>query len=287
MAAAAGGPFPDLRGLARQSADAALALDPNIARAHGALGTLARQELKWESALNGYAKALSLDPANSVTLVSLATALSMIGEFAQAKPLRDKAGRLDPIYNFLLPGLKLGDALALRDDQSVRTLASKLQQAPGDVRVFAVATLILLARERGNVEEAERAYRDLMKGIGVSGPLVESVARALKSRSAFGEAARVLQEEVSKNPTFEPDGLFAIIGDHDRFFNALEARVARSDTARFLRFMPFAWRFSSAGGDANRKFRSFARNAGLFDYWKKHGWPDRCRAKGEDDFECS
>jgi hypothetical protein len=78
-----------------------------------------------------------------------------------------------------------------------------------------------------------------------------------------------------------------VIGDHDRFFNALEARMARQDTASFSRWTPWLWRFATAGDAASRRFKSFAKTAGMVDFWKKHGWPDRCRAKGEDDFECS
>lgn len=33
-------------------------------------------------------------------------------------------------------------------------------------------------------------------------------------------------------------------------------------------------------------FRTFVRERGLLAYWQTHGWPDLCRAVGEDDFEC-
>jgi hypothetical protein len=38
---------------------------------------------------------------------------------------------------------------------------------------------------------------------------------------------------------------------------------------------------------ADPRLKMFFRTRGLVDYWKKHGWPDRCRPKGEDDLECS
>ena len=40
-------------------------------------------------------------------------------------------------------------------------------------------------------------------------------------------------------------------------------------------------------GEERAEVQKLPRKVGLVDYWKKHGWPDRCRAKGEDDFECS
>jgi hypothetical protein len=34
------------------------------------------------------------------------------------------------------------------------------------------------------------------------------------------------------------------------------------------------------------RFKEFARDVGLVDYWKQYGWPDMCRPFGENDFEC-
>ena len=34
------------------------------------------------------------------------------------------------------------------------------------------------------------------------------------------------------------------------------------------------------------RFKEFARQIGLVDYWKQYGWPDICRPVGENDFEC-
>jgi len=44
-----------------------------------------------------------------------------------------------------------------------------------------------------------------------------------------------------------------------------------------------------------RQFRDFRRSepfkrkireSGILAYWQKHGWPDLCRAVGDDDFAC-
>jgi hypothetical protein len=34
------------------------------------------------------------------------------------------------------------------------------------------------------------------------------------------------------------------------------------------------------------RFKAFARNAGLVEYWRAKGWPDFCRPVGTDDFVC-
>ncbi len=35
-----------------------------------------------------------------------------------------------------------------------------------------------------------------------------------------------------------------------------------------------------------RKIKSFIGEAGIYDYWQKHGYPPQCHPLGEDDFEC-
>jgi hypothetical protein len=34
------------------------------------------------------------------------------------------------------------------------------------------------------------------------------------------------------------------------------------------------------------RFKAWARNVGLVDYWRARGWPDLCRPMGTDDFVC-
>ena len=34
------------------------------------------------------------------------------------------------------------------------------------------------------------------------------------------------------------------------------------------------------------RFKSYARKAGILEYWKAKGWPDLCRPMGADDFVC-
>jgi len=33
-------------------------------------------------------------------------------------------------------------------------------------------------------------------------------------------------------------------------------------------------------------FKTWVETLGYVDFWRKHGWPDRCRPTGHDDFEC-
>jgi tetratricopeptide (TPR) repeat protein len=277
----------ELLALARQSAGLALELKPNLARAYGAMGTLARHELRWKAAIENFSKAVALDPADSITLISLATTYSMMGKFEQGKALGDEAARIDPIYNFRLAPVHLTFASDRRDDRAVTEIATKLTRAQGDLRGLGFGTLALLARERGDITEAEKNFRAGAQAYGRSASLVDAVVRAMRSRAAVEQARRAIREEGANDPTFEPEGTFLVLGDYTGFFDALDARLERGRTAGFWVWMSFAWRLASGDDDASRRFKMLARKIGLVDYWKESGWPDRCRPKGKDDFECS
>lgn len=51
---------------------------------------------------------------------------------------------------------------------------------------------------------------------------------------------------------------------------------------------PMFWMWSTVLHDFRQTdaFRSRVRSSGMLAYWQKHGWPDLCRAVGEDDFVC-
>ena len=34
------------------------------------------------------------------------------------------------------------------------------------------------------------------------------------------------------------------------------------------------------------RFKEWVKNLGYVDFWRKYGWPDRCRSTSPDDFEC-
>jgi TolB-like protein/Tfp pilus assembly protein PilF len=277
----------EMRALAKRSAATALDFKPHLARALGARCALARQDLEWDGAVENCEKAIANDPSDTVARGSLAATLDMLGEFRRAKQIRDEAGQLDPIYEHLLAAPKLANAFAAGDDRTAAVLATKLLKAKRDFALLAAAMLVVVAREGEPTTDAQRAYRDVIARLSYTGPLVEPVARALASRSAFGDAAAAAREQTTKDAAFEPESVFAMVGDYDRFFEAVKARIAHQDTARLVVWTPFAWRFAISGDAASGRFKEFATSAGMVDYWKKHGWPDRCRPKGEDDFECS
>jgi len=47
------------------------------------------------------------------------------------------------------------------------------------------------------------------------------------------------------------------------------------------------WHPAYAPVRKTERFKAFARNAGLVDYWRAKGWPEFCRPTTGDDFACN
>jgi hypothetical protein len=48
----------------------------------------------------------------------------------------------------------------------------------------------------------------------------------------------------------------------------------------------YLWAPAYANVRKTERFKAYMRNVGMFDYWRKNGWPDLCRPMGADDFVC-
>jgi arylsulfatase A-like enzyme/Flp pilus assembly protein TadD len=82
---------------ARQAFEAALDVDPDVARAHNALGVMAAQEGRTEEAVARWQKASALDPADYQTLFNLGSTLRLLGREAEARGYLEAYLRTAPL----------------------------------------------------------------------------------------------------------------------------------------------------------------------------------------------
>ncbi len=47
------------------------------------------------------------------------------------------------------------------------------------------------------------------------------------------------------------------------------------------------WDASFAGYRRSAQFKARIENSGVYDYWRRHGFPSQCHVIGTDDFACS
>jgi serine/threonine-protein kinase len=88
-------PNPDLLEGAAQAALAALQLDPNLARAHAALGLVDVHRFEWDAAEEEYVRALELDPQDSLVHQRYAELLAAVGRFVPALTQAERAVEQD------------------------------------------------------------------------------------------------------------------------------------------------------------------------------------------------
>jgi hypothetical protein len=103
------------------------------------------------------------------------------------------------------------------------------------------------------------------------------------------EAARLIRGAPKKvsDPSALPawqgrlDFIYAYVGAPERLLDYPE-RAMQADALGAVEW--FAQSYASAR--KTERFKKLVREAGLVDYWKARGWPDRCHPTIGDDFAC-
>jgi tetratricopeptide (TPR) repeat protein len=81
---------------ARQALEAALDIDPGVARAHNMLGVIAAQEGRPEEAIERWRRGVALDPGDYQTLFNLGVTLRKQGRESEARPFLEAYLRVAP-----------------------------------------------------------------------------------------------------------------------------------------------------------------------------------------------
>jgi TolB-like protein/DNA-binding winged helix-turn-helix (wHTH) protein/Flp pilus assembly protein TadD len=84
--------------LAREAAERALALNPNLAAAHTQMGRIKQQlDFDWAGADASYQRAVELEPGNPAAINGAASSAAILGRFDEALRLNHRAVDLDPL----------------------------------------------------------------------------------------------------------------------------------------------------------------------------------------------
>ena len=105
---------------ARELAQVALALDPNLARAHAELGNVAFWlDWDWKAARKEYERAVALDPNDPWVNLLLGHYLSSIGRHDEAVAQHERARALDPLNSSVSTSLALTLFVCRRHEQAI------------------------------------------------------------------------------------------------------------------------------------------------------------------------
>ena len=91
---------------------------------------------------------------------------------------------------------------------------------------------------------------------------------------------RVSESPASLSALGDLNFVYAYVGAESRLMEPAERGLKAGNVITQSTFWSPAW----APARRTEGFKSFARDAGLVDYWRQRGWPDLCRPLGEKRF---
>jgi tetratricopeptide (TPR) repeat protein len=261
---------PQLLELAETAAKKAIALDPRYAGGYAALSGAESARGGWAEAIEVAMQGLALDPEEPELLNNYSLALRALGYLKEGLRIRQQLALIEPfdaLYNRLTAELMLANG---KTNEGIKILE--------DLHGAAVAGYPLAAAliAQGRFNEAADTLRDA--------PVYPA------ARPVHDAAVQILRVVAHgrKPPSNLPevDGEFSFIhlalGEPERLLDWPEKAMKDGD----YRPIGYLWWPMSASVRKTERFKTLARNAGLVDYWRTHGWPDLCHPVGADDFVC-
>ena len=242
---------------AREAADRALVLSPDLAAAHNARGDLLQTaDLDWRGAEAEYRRALELSPNDAQAKFNLASQLAIYGELDQAieltrqalvtEPLR--AGGYRALATYLLGLHRLDEA------ERAMNKAIELQPASGPNHAW----LTIIEIQRGNAPAALEAAQQAPSGVFRDMSL--AYARQIGSdRSAADAALRTFIEKDAGGSAYQIAEVYALRNDAKATFEWLDRAWSNRDSGiQHLLSSPLFLRYKD-----DPRFAAFCRKVDL------------------------
>ena len=211
---------------AREAAEKALAIDPDYASAHAALGAIAEDQNDVVDAANHFERALTLDPTNLDSVADVSHFLASLGRLDEAIALAEGIVRRDPVNTISIQDLasqqrcsgRYADAIAL-----FRTALS-LNPGAGTVHFYLGVALLLEGDAVGALAETEREPNETYRMIGL--PMAYyALGRKAESDSALFALIAKYEKDAPYNIAF----VYALRGEADKAFGWLDKALEYHD----------------------------------------------------------
>jgi len=212
---------------ARQAAERALALDPNLASAHALLGyLLAGYDLDWRGADLRYRRALELEPGNAGILANAGMIARGLGRFDESIDLLGRAIARDPLQALYHVSRAISLLYAGRSDEAEAACRLALDLRPKAISQRYLLGRILLAK--GELEAAREAVEsEPDEGWRWMGQAI--VYHALGRPADSDAAVRSLITSFPEDMPFQIAEAHAFRGEIDAAFDWLERARALRD----------------------------------------------------------
>jgi TolB-like protein/DNA-binding winged helix-turn-helix (wHTH) protein/Tfp pilus assembly protein PilF len=219
------GPEPnaDVWPLARAAAERAIALDPNLAEAHAALGDVKLYMLwDWEGAEQAFKRANELAPSLAMNHYHYAWYLALFGRWDEAAVEHERARELDPLtplHTLWLGGLYLYEDLGRHDDAELAARRALEIQPDNPV---ALLVLGMAQSAAGKHEAAIETHRRMVE----LNPDLKWELGLTYVRAGDVASTRAIVEELERRPTTSWTAyglamLHAQLGEIDKAFEYL------------------------------------------------------------------
>jgi TolB-like protein/class 3 adenylate cyclase len=212
---------------AREAAERALDLAPDLAEAHAALAmVLESHDWDWNGADRHLRRALELAPGNADVLRSVASLAGVLGGHEECIKLLRRATTLDPLSSSCQRLLGLRCAMyGLLDEADVALRASlDLNPKAGLVHCFLAVTRLLQGRAAEALELAEREVLPDFRLLGTA-MVLHTLGRAAESQAALTK----LIDDHGAPAGYQVAEACAWRGEADRAFEWLEKAYAARD----------------------------------------------------------
>jgi len=212
--------------MAREAANAALAIDPGFALAYAVLGRL-ENDRDPEAGARHLERALALDPTNPDIVFEAAVLAINIGRLEESVALNEYVVARDPVNVAGHFNLGLSYVAAGRLEEARASFRTALSLSPGYISAqYQVGVTLLVEGEAEAAlaafaaEEADEEYR--VKGTALA---LHALGRQAEHEAAFSE----LRERWGEQWPSEVAHVYAWTGDADAAFEWLDRAVAQNE----------------------------------------------------------
>jgi TolB-like protein/Tfp pilus assembly protein PilF len=242
---------------AREAANRALALSPDLAAAHVARAALLQLvDLDWHGAETEYRRAVALAPNSGGAKIWLGSLLASFGELEPAIELTRQALATEPLRADSYQWLAVYLSALNRLDEAERAIRRAIELQPASSSYY--CTLTMIEVQRGHAQAALAAAQQEPPGVWQDVAL--ALARQIGGdRSAADAALGILTEKDANLSAYQIAQVYALRNDATKTFEWLDRAWSNRDSGiGYLLYDPFILRYK---GDP--RFAAFCRKVGL------------------------
>jgi TolB-like protein/DNA-binding winged helix-turn-helix (wHTH) protein/Tfp pilus assembly protein PilF len=213
--------------LAREAAERALTLNPNLAEAYAQMGRIKQQvDFDWAGGNASFQRAVALEPGNSAVVSTAATSAALLGRFDDAPQLNRRAVDLDPLNSESWELLAETEFFMGHLDQATADFKKALELNPDVVAAHVVLSRIYVmqGRPQDALPEIELVRYPFIR------PYLYAVVYYALGRQKESDAA--LSEFIAKNHAsmaYQIADVYAFRNQPDEAFEWLERAYAQRD----------------------------------------------------------